>query len=114
MTALREHAQSRFIFQRRAFVTTAITTMQVKTIDVSEKYFGVAAAEPLRIGQSCSIALNSVVGDRIIQQTFDCETIYCVLAGFDHFRIGLQMQNLSPDAKNQLSIIIANCVPSLM
>lgn len=103
----------RYIFRRRAVMTAGSTAIHVKTLDVSEHGFGVVAGEPVAIGRPCSLMLNGVVGERIVQQTFSCEIVYCILAGVDGFRIGLNINHAVIDSpKQRLQKIIASCSPS--
>lgn len=107
-----ERKSPRYIFRRRAVMTADSTTIHVKTLDVSEHGFGVVAGEPVKIGKTCSLVLNGLVGEQIIQQTFSCEIVYCILAGVDGFRIGLNINNAVVDSpKQRLQKIIANCSP---
>ncbi|MDO9420959.1 MAG: PilZ domain-containing protein [Herminiimonas sp.] len=108
-----ERKSPRYIFRRRAVITTGPTAILVKTLDVSEQGFGVVAAEPVIIGRTCSLILNALVGDRIVQQTFSCEIVYCILSGVDGFRIGLSINDATVDSpKQRLQKIIASCSPS--
>ena len=108
-----ERKSPRYIFRRRAVMTAGTATIHVRTLDVSEHGFGVVAGEPVKIGKTCSLVLNGLVGERIIQQTFSCEIIYCILAGVDGFRIGLNINNAVVDSpKQRLQKIIASCSPS--
>lgn len=108
-----ERKSPRYIFRRRAVLTAGAATIHVRTLDVSENGFGVVAGEPVKIGSTCSLVLNGLVGERIIQQTFSCEIVYCILAGVDGFRIGLNINNAVVDSpKQRLRKIITSCSPS--
>lgn len=73
------------------------------------------ATEPVEVGKRCSLIINGVIGEHVVQQTFLCETVYCILAGVDGFRIGLHIEDASAAAqKPQLLKIIANCSPSFV
>lgn len=102
----------RYIFRRRAVMTAGTTTIHVRTLDVSEHGFGVVAAEPVNTGETCSLVLNGLIGEHIVQQTFSCEIIYCILSGVDGFRIGLSIHNTVDSPKQRLQQIIASCSPS--
>jgi hypothetical protein len=105
-----ERKDPRYIFRRRGLMTAdTATTIQIKTVDVSARGFGVIAAEPIRVGKSCSMLLHAVVGERVIQLNFSCQTVYCILAGVDGFRIGLYIDDTVDAHKQQLQKIIATC-----
>ncbi|MFC7298686.1 PilZ domain-containing protein [Herminiimonas aquatilis] len=105
-----EHKSPRHIFRRRAVMTSDTVTLHVRTLDVSEHGFGVIAKEPVRVGKTCSLVLNALVGEHVIQQTFACEIVYCILTGVDGFRIGLNINNAAIDSSKQhLRKIISSC-----
>jgi hypothetical protein len=109
-----ERKSPRYIFRRRGLMTAGSTTIQIKTLDVSEHGFGVLATEPVKIGKACSIILNNGIGENGAQQTFSCEIVYCILTGVHGFRIGLHLNTSSVELQKQLQKIIANCSPSFV
>lgn len=91
-------------------MTAGATAIHVRTLDVSEHGFGVIAGEPVKIGKTCSLILNGLIGERITQQNFSCEVVYCILVGVEGFRIGLNINNALIDTpKQRLRKIIAHC-----
>lgn len=105
-----ERKDPRYIFRRRGVMTAdATTAIQIKTVDVSARGFGVIAAEPIQIGKPCSMLLHAVVGERVIQLKFSCQAVYCILAGVNGFRIGLYVDDTVDIHKQQLQKIIATC-----
>lgn len=109
--AIAKRKSPRFILRRRAMITSGDITIQVKTLDVSAQGFGVIASEPVKIGKTCALIFDSVVDHRVVQQTFHCETVYCILAGVEGFRIGLHIDAAAHSQKQQLEKIIAACSP---
>jgi hypothetical protein len=109
-----ERKDPRFVFRRRGLMTAGASTIQIKTLDVSANGFGVLASEPVHVGKTCSMSLYGVVGERVIQLSFSCQTAYCILSGVDGFRIGLRIDSAIDLHKQQLQKIIATCGPQFV
>lgn len=110
-SAFVERKYPRYIFRCRGAMAAGATTIHVRTLDISEQGFGVIANEPVKIGKTCSLVLNSVVGQGIIELTFSCNIVYCILTGVEGFRIGLQIPDIDTQ-RQRLQKIIVNCSPS--
>ena len=102
----------RYIFRRRGLMTTDDMTTRIRTLDVSLQSLGVIGPEPVKVGKSCLIVLDAVLGERIVQLQFSCKAVYCILAGTDGFRTGLYIDDKVESHQQQLQKIIATCSPS--
>lgn len=107
-----ESRDTRYVFHRRGLVTNDEMTIRIHTRDVSLQGLGVISPEPFRVGASCSISLNAVVGAQIVQLDFSCTAAYCILAGIQGFRIGLHIDDRVESHKLQLKKIIATYLMS--
>ena len=70
---------------------------------------GVMSAIPIKVGASCAVVLDALLGARIVQLKFSCTAIYCTLVGTEGFRIGLYIDGSVEAHQQQLQRIIATC-----
>lgn len=104
-----QRKEQRYIFRRRGLMTTDEATLQIRTVDVSMQSLAVFSPVPVQSGKLCSIALDAVLGARIVQLQFSCKAVYCILAGTDGFRTGLYIDDKVESHQQQLQKIIATC-----
>jgi len=104
-----QRKEQRYIFRRRGLMTTDEATLQIRTVDVSMQSLAVFSPVPVQSGTLCSIALDAVLGARIVQLQFSCKAVYCILAGTDGFRTGLYIDDKVESHQQQLQKIIATC-----
>lgn len=102
--------EQRYVFRRRGLMTTDEATMQIRTMDVSMQGLAVMSPAPIKAGKLCSVALDAVVGARIVQLQFSCKAMHCILAGTDGFRTSLYIDGNVEAHKQQLQKIIATCL----
>lgn len=88
--------------------------LPVRTLDVSIQGLGVVCTEPVNIGKSCAISVQTVLGDSVTQMEFSCTTVYCILSGVDGFRIGLFIDDKVSHHKQQLKRIIDSCAARMV
>ncbi|MNR79840.1 hypothetical protein D3C72_105510 [compost metagenome] len=99
----------RFVFRRRGLLKRGASSTQIHTIDVSTQGMGVMVPVPLKVGESCAIVLDALVGGRIMQLKFDCKAVDCTLAGIEGFRTSLYIDGSVEAHQQQLQKIIASC-----
>lgn len=101
----------RFVFRRRGLMMRGANNVstQIHTIDVSTQGMGVMVPVPLKIGESCAIMLDALVGGHIMQLKFACKAVDCTLAGIEGFRTSLYIDGSVEAHQEQLQKIIASC-----
>ena len=104
-----QRTEQRYIFRRRGLMTTDEATLQIRTVDVSMQSLAVLSPVPVKAGKLCSIVLDAVLGERIVQLQFSCKAVYCILTGIDGFRTGLYIDDKVESHQQQLQKIIATC-----
>lgn len=104
-----QRKEQRYIFRRRGLMTTDDTTTRIRTLDVSRQSLGVIGPDPVKVGKSCLVVLDAVLGERIVQLQFSCKAVYCILAGIDGFRTSLYIDGNVEAHQQQLQKIIATC-----
>lgn len=104
-----QRTEQRYIFRRRGLMTTDDMTTRIRTLDISRQSLGVIGPDPVKVGKSCLIMLDAVLGERIVQLQFSCKAVYCILTGIDGFRTGLYIDDKVESHQQQLQKIIATC-----
>lgn len=103
----------RYVFGRRGLMTVGAMTMPIRTLDVSAQGMGVMGPLSLKAREICPIALEVLLGARVVPLKFSCKVRHCILAGMTGFRSSLYIDNSVELHQRQLQKIIATCSTSI-
>lgn len=76
--------------------------LPARTLDIALGGVCVTVGEQLHVGQQCTLAFEAPLNGRMVRVTGAAKVVYCILAGTDGFRTGLQFVEM--DAANSKTL----------
>jgi hypothetical protein len=102
-----QRTAARTVFHRRGYLRlTDGPVLPIKTIDISSSGLSLITQNPLPFKKHCSLKVSILHQGEPTELKLDGIVCYCILAGTEGFRVGIQYARLEPGSRQIVECII--------
>lgn len=105
-----QRAAPRVVFHHRGklLILAQGFTFPIKTLDISASGIGLMSPDPIPANQTCTVEIMTLHQGQATDFTLKGTVAYCILAGTQGFRVGIQYTEVDPASQSVINRLVSS------